>query len=47
MRASREKKKSRLMGGIITGVRIELKEKGNAKSSQNLMERKIEINNQM
>ena len=44
--AVRETKKGRPKGGIITGVRKEWKEKDGAKSSTNVVERKVEINKQ-
>ena len=45
--AIKEKKKGRPKGGIITGIRKELKEIEGAKSNKNVMVRKIELNNQI
>lgn len=45
--ASKEKKKGRAMGGIITGVRKELKEEKETVSNKNIMERKVRIGNEI
>ena len=42
--ATREKKKGRAIGGIITGIRKEIKEEESAINSKNVMERKVIIN---